>query len=101
MDKTPSSLYNKQVNSRRAATIKEVKKVITGHLQEKGGRNYMVLNLKDENQRWKPKWLAPGLPLKGNKKRTEAMLHETIKAYEAKMSQESKAPVGVLFLSSC
>ena len=49
----------------------------------------MVLNVKDENQRWKPKWVATGLPTKGNKKRAEAMLHDAIKAYEAKAAQKN------------
>ena len=43
----------------------------------------MVLNLKDMNQQWKPKWLATGLPVQGNKKRAEAMLHAMIAKYEA------------------
>ena len=43
--------------------------MITGHLQEKNGRYYMVLNLKNENNKWKPKWIATGLLIKGNKKR--------------------------------
>ena len=65
------------------AEVREVKKMITGHLAEKKGRYYMVLNLKDENQKWKPKWLATGLTTKGNKKRAEAILRETIGKYES------------------
>ena len=57
----------------------------------------MVLNIKDENQRWKPKWVATGLPTKGNKKRAEAMLHDAIKAYEAKTAMGGMKSDGLLF----
>ena len=71
--------------------------MVTGHLQEKSGRYYIVLNLKGANNRWKPKWIATGLPTKGNKKRAEAMLHETIKEYEARAASEEKNPAEILF----
>jgi len=71
--------------------------VITGRLQEKGGRYYMVLNIKDGNQKWKPKWVATGLPTKGNKKRAEAMLHNAIKAFEAKAAQENMISDELMF----
>ena len=71
--------------------------MITGRLQEKGGRYYMVLNVKDENQKWKPKWVATGLSTKGNKKRAEIMLHDAIKAYEAKAARENMKSDELLF----
>jgi hypothetical protein len=40
--------------------------MVTGKNKEKNGRYYMVINLKDKNQKWKPKWLATGLLTKGN-----------------------------------
>ncbi|MNF03820.1 hypothetical protein D3C80_2032130 [compost metagenome] len=51
--------------------------MIAGHLQEKKGLFYIVLNCKDENGKRKPKWIPTGLKVKGNKKRAEALLLET------------------------
>ena len=48
--------------------------MVAGHLQEKKGYFYMVLNLKDEKGSRKPKWIPTGLPVKGNKRKAEAML---------------------------
>ena len=48
--------------------------MVAGHLQEKKGYYYMVLNLKDENGHRKSKWIPTGLPTKGNKKKAETML---------------------------
>lgn len=64
--------------------------MISGHLQEKQGRYYMVLSLKNEEGKWKPKWLATGLTIKGNKKRAEAMLRDTIAKYEASEAQKTE-----------
>ncbi len=76
--------------------------MITGHLQEKNGRYYMVVNLKDDNQKWKPKWISTGLLTKGNKKLASAMLRDTMKEYEAKeaakaTAKTSKTPEVLLF----
>ncbi|WP_438492238.1 tyrosine-type recombinase/integrase [Paenibacillus sp. IHBB 3054] len=51
--------------------------MVAGHLQEKKGLFYMVLNCKDEEGKRKPKWIPTGLTVKGNKKRAEALLLET------------------------
>lgn len=71
--------------------------MISGHLQEKNGRYYMVLNLKNENQKWKPKWIATGLSVKGNKKRAETMLRDTIKEYEKKEAKTHGDADSILF----
>lgn len=71
--------------------------MISGHLQEKNGRYYMVLNLKNDNQKWKPKWIATGLPVKGNKKRAETMLRDTIRDYENKEAQTPGDADNMLF----
>lgn len=51
--------------------------MVAGHLQEKKGLFYIVLNCKDEEGKRKPKWIPTGLTVKGNKKRAEALLLET------------------------
>lgn len=50
--------------------------MVAGHLQEKGGLFYAVLSYKDGNGKRCTKWIPIGLPVKGNKKRAEAMLTE-------------------------
>lgn len=57
--------------------------MVAGHLQEKKGNFYIVLNLIDENGKRKPKWIATGLPIKGNKRKAEALLQEERKKYSA------------------
>jgi len=55
---------------------------MTGSLQIKNGKFYMVLNTTDLNGKRKPKWIATGYDAKGNKKRAELMLRETLREYE-------------------
>lgn len=50
--------------------------MVAGHLQEKNGYFYIVLSYKDENGKRKTPWFATDLPVKGNKKRAEALLLE-------------------------
>jgi Site-specific recombinase XerD len=59
-----------------AAPKKEAIDMVAGHLQEKKGYYYIVLNLIDENGKRKPKWIPTGLPTKGNKRKAEALLSE-------------------------
>lgn len=54
--------------------------MVPGHLQEKKGRYYAVLDLYENGNR-KQKWISTGLPVKGNKKRAEAILLEKRKEY--------------------
>lgn len=56
--------------------------MVAGHLQEKKGNYYIVLNLTDESGKRKPKWIATGLPVKGNKRKAEAMLLEERQKYQ-------------------
>lgn len=58
-----------------AESLKGGKKMVSGHLQEKKGMWYIVLNYVDEvTRKRKQKWIPTELPVKGNKKRAEAML---------------------------
>lgn len=45
--------------------------MVAGHLQEKNGMFYVVLNYRDENGKRKMPWISTNLPVKGNKKRAE------------------------------
>ena len=48
--------------------------MLAGHLQEKYGLYYIVLSYKDESGKRHTPWFPTKLPVKGNKKRAEAML---------------------------
>lgn len=48
--------------------------LVSGHLAEKNGYYYIVLSLLNESGKRKPKWIATGLTVKGNKRRAENML---------------------------
>lgn len=50
---------------------KEERTTVAGHLQEKNGMFYVVLNYRDENGKRKTPWISTNLPVKGNKKRAE------------------------------
>ena len=54
---------------------------MTGSLQVKNDKFYMVLN-STENGKRKQKWISTGLPVKGNKRKAEQMLRETLRKYE-------------------
>ena len=55
---------------------------MTGSLQTKNDKFYIVINLRDANGKRKNKWISTGLEVKGNKKRAEKLLRETITEYE-------------------
>lgn len=55
--------------------------MIAGHLQQKKGYWYMVLNMYEETGRRKSKWIATHLPVQGNKRRAEEMLLRTRQQY--------------------
>ncbi len=47
--------------------------MVAGHLQQKKNLYYIVLDYQDTTGRRRQKWLPTGLPVKGNKKKAEAM----------------------------
>lgn len=58
---------------------------MTGSLQMKNGKFYMVLNVQENGKR-KMKWISTGLVVKGNKRKAEQMLRETLQTYEIQQS---------------
>ena len=55
--------------------------MVAGHLREKRGYYYAVLNYNDSLGRRKTKWISTGLPVKGNKKRAEAVLMDLRRSF--------------------
>lgn len=67
--------------------------MIAGHLQEKYGYYYIVLSYRDENGKRHTPWFPTKLPVKGNKKRAEAMLLEMRQTYVRPSSTVENEPV--------
>ena len=67
-------------------------KLVAGHLTLKNGRYYAVLNYRNAEGQRKTKWIALGLPEKGNKRKAEAEL--------ARLRAEFEPPKEVGDLSS-
>ena len=63
-----------QVQVGVSALGKGVFTMVAGHLSEKKGYYYAVLNYKDYTGKRKSKWVSTGLPVKGNKRRAEKIL---------------------------
>ncbi len=55
---------------------------MTGSLQQKNGKYYAVINLKENGKR-KQKWIDTLLQVKGNKTKAEKFLREQLAKYEA------------------
>lgn len=54
---------------------------MNGSIQTKNGKLYAVLSYKGENGAYKYKWVNTGLPVRGNKKKAEAMIPEYIERF--------------------
>lgn len=61
---------------------------MTGSLQIKSNKYYLVLNTYENGKR-KPKWIATELAAKGNKTRAQKLLRDTLKEYE--QAEEARA----------
>ena len=58
--------------------------MLAGHLQEKGGKYYAVLNCKHQNGKRFPKWICTGYPVKkGNKRLAISKLEEFKNTYNS------------------
>ncbi len=55
---------------------------MTGSIQEKDKKLYIVLHYKINTEQHKNKWVSTGLPARGNKKKAEAMIPEVIEKYK-------------------
>ena len=64
-------------------------KLISGHVAEKKGYLYWVLNITDENGKRKPKWIPTHKKVKGNKTWANNMLPAIRKEWTEKLLQEA------------
>ena len=65
-------------------TVERKEIIMTGSLQIKNDKYYMVINTYDKNGNRKLKWISSELTVKGNKKRAEQMLRAKLREYENK-----------------
>ena len=63
---------------------------MTGSLQVKKDKYYMVINIIDASGKRKPKWISTGYAVKGNKKRAEQMLRDCLREYDLKEAAAQK-----------
>ena len=61
---------------------------VAGHLREQNGTYQMILSWKDANGKRRTKSISTGLPIKGNKKRAEALLRQTQKEFTPETMQQ-------------
>ncbi len=64
--------------------------MVAGHLREKRGYYHMVLSFRDENRKRQTPSKSTGLPVKGNKKRAEAMLLTARQEMELELKKREK-----------
>lgn len=57
---------------------------VTGSLQTKGGKYYVLLNLYDSAGNRKQKWVGTGLEIKGNKRRAELAMRQILEEWKDK-----------------
>lgn len=62
---------------------------MTGSLQIKNGKYYIVLNTYENGKR-KPKWITTNLPAKSNKTRATKLLRETLNQYEQEEQRQAE-----------
>ena len=71
--------------------------MVAGHLQEKNGIYYVVLTYKTYDGKRKTKWQSTGLPIKGNKRRAEAMMRELQDDFEPPVDPNGPPSKAMLF----
>lgn len=70
--------------------MKRKKPLVTGMLQQKAGRYYLVFRIPDSSGKLKQKWIGTGLPVKGNQRRAKQMLDEMLLELQADYDRRSR-----------
>lgn len=74
------------------------KRTITGSIQIKNGKWWIVVNLYDENGKRKPKWIDTQLSERGNKRNAEKMLSDYLAEFNKMNIPYSKLTVADYFM---
>lgn len=64
--------------------------MVAGHLREKNGIYHAVLSYTDAQGKRKTPSKSTGLPVKGNKKRAEAILRQWQRDMEAELAEQAQ-----------
>lgn len=82
-----------RVENNLSEKIERINKLeLTGSVQTKKGRYYIVISYKDENGKSKPKWRATGLEaIPGNKKAAQKKIVNVINQFKEELIEEIKA----------
>ncbi|NLI92946.1 MAG: hypothetical protein GX434_12355 [Peptococcaceae bacterium] len=73
--------------------------MVAGHLREKNGYFHIILNYKDMNGVRRTKSISTELPVKGNKKRAEALLLKARETFDPEAELDSKNTLFADFLA--
>lgn len=66
-------------------------------LTEKKGKFYVILDYRDSNNKRKLKWVATGLDVKGNKRKAEEFMRETLEDFSKNMTYRQNKDNDILF----
>ena len=70
--------------------MRHMKSTVTGTLQEKNGRFYMVLRIPDSTGKLHQKWVSTGLPVQGNQRRAKQLLDAKLVELQADYERRSR-----------
>ena len=70
--------------------MRHMKSTVTGTLQEKNGRFYMVLRIPDSTGKLHQKWVSTGLPVQGNQRRAKQLLDAKLVELQADYDRRSR-----------
>lgn len=70
--------------------MKRKKPIVTGTLQQKADRYYLVFRIPDSSGKLKQKWISTGLPVKGNQRRAKQLLDEKLLELQAEYDRRSR-----------
>ena len=70
--------------------MRHMKSAVTGTLQEKNGKFYLVLRIPDSTGKLHQKWVSTGLPVQGNQRRAKQLLDAKLVELQADYDQKQK-----------
>lgn len=70
--------------------MRHMKSAVTGTLQEKNGKFYLVLRIPDSTGKLHQKWVSTGLPVQGNQRRARQLLDAKLVELQADYDRRSR-----------
>ena len=72
-----------------------MKSAVTGTLQEKNGKFYLVLRIPDSTGKLHQKWVSTGLPVQDNQRRAKQLLDAKLVELQATTTAAPAKPAGL------